>query len=144
MARPLKNDEDLLHPRRIRRSPTTGIQLDIPEPAKRIKAHWQPLVSACMKAVLATDREDNILPKVKVAVYFSDYKKQRPKWFPAGRAIKRDGKSVTMEYASDLLLLILWQHKLADYNPTMLHAAKRGLLNDYQIELDSDLGSLLL
>lgn len=139
MARPLSKLEDLKNPRRIRRSPTTGTQLDIKEPTKREKARWQQLVAACMKAVLATDREDNILPKVKVAVYFSDYKNQRPSFFPAGRAIKREGKSVTMEYASDLLLLVLWQHRLADYNPTQLHAAKRGLLNDYQTELDSDL-----
>lgn len=140
MARPLSNVEDLKNPRRIRKSPTTGQQLDIPQPSKREKAKWASLVAACMSAVLATDRIDNISKKERVVVHFSDYKRDRPKWFPAGIAIKREGKSVTMSYASDMLLLVLWQHKLADYNPSMLHAAKRGLLTQYEDMLDSVCG----
>lgn len=139
MSRPLLDESLLKHKRRIRRSPTNGTQLDIQTPSKRELAKWAPLVLACMKAVLATDRLDNILPKEKVQVVFSDYLKQRPSFFPAGRAIKREGKAVTMEYASDLLLLVLWQNKLADYNPSMLHAAKRGLLTEYEKILDSSL-----
>lgn len=144
MARPLKKASELLHPRRIRRSPTTGLQLDIKEPSKKEKAKWAPLVLACMSAVLATDRVDNIAPKERVAVHFSDYKKDRPKWFPAGIAIKREGKSVTMSYASDMLLLVLWQHKLADYNPNMVHRMKpRGVLKEIEDSLDSSLELIL-
>jgi hypothetical protein len=138
MARPLSKPEELLHPRRIRRSPTTGTQHNVPEPSKREKKRWASLVEACMMAVLATDRVDNILPKVKVKVAFSDYAKQRPKWFPTGRFISRDGKAAVVEYASDLLLLILWQYKLAEYNPSMVHKAKpRGVLNEIVKSLDN-------
>jgi len=90
-----------------------------------------------MSAVLATNRVDNLDKKERVAIYFSDYKKQRPNFFPAGREVSRDGKAVTMSYASDMLLLVLWERRLADFSPSMLHAAKRGLLSEYERSLDS-------
>lgn len=137
MSRPKLRDDQLKNPRISRKSPTTGIQLDIPPPSAKEKRKWQWLVVACVRAVLATNRVDNIAPKVRVAVYFSDFKKQQPSFFPKGRFVKREGKSAVVEYASDMLLLVLWEHKLADYNPHMLHTAKKGLLSEYEKIVDN-------
>lgn len=138
MARPLSKPEDLKNPRRVRKSQTVAQQLPIKEPSKAEKKRWATLVSLCVAACLATDREDNIMPKEKVRVAFTDYSK-RPAWFPTGRFVEKSGKSAIVDYSCDLLLRTLYEQRLADYSPHDLYRAKSGLLSQYQDVLDINL-----
>lgn len=108
MSRPRLPDDQLLHPRRERSSVVSSVATHIPRrTAKEIK-HMRLLVSACIAAVSTNDRIDNIAPKTKIILSFKDYLKERPKDFPVGRLVEREGKSVKIQYNAEAVLL--WLH----------------------------------
>ena len=136
MARPKLDDSLLKHPRRIRKSPLRSSATTIPKPSKAEKKKWQVLANACIAAVLANDRTDNLGIKTKVTIFFAK-KAKKPVGWPIGRIVERNGNGVAIAYNAELLLVFLYEHGLTPYTPTMLYECKRGLLNEYEAILDS-------
>lgn len=138
MARPKLPDSQLKHPRCIRKSTTTGKQLDIPEPSKKEKKRWEPVVAYAMSCVVQNDRKDNIAPKTKMFVKFAKGTKP-PKGWPRSvvKTINDDG-STTYSYNAEQILLWAWERKLAKYNPSMLYARLRRFNSDLRNLLDLD------
>jgi hypothetical protein len=142
MARPRLPDSERKHPRVERRSTTTGVQYDIPEPTKAEKARWQWLVTLATNTVLSMPSRDGHKEK-KLRITLTHTGKP-PKGFPQGKTIRtnEDGSKV-VSYNCEFLLLWLWQMKLAPENANMLYTKRMKYLNnttrlENSIEIDVD------
>lgn len=129
MGRPCKPIEELKNPRRIRKSPVTATILDVPNPTKAQLAMWAPIVEEAMIAVLSNeDRNDNLAKKVKMRMKIP-LKWKYPEGFPRGRIVEKTDTHKVVEINAELILVWLYEHKLAKYSPTMLYKERQGFLN---------------
>lgn len=141
MARHRLPDDQLKNPRKIRKSPMKGVQLDVPEPSKKELKRWKPLLDLCTVAVLTNDRVDNIAKKNKIRISYPN-KEAIPKDFPRGFPKGNSSDTITLEYNAELVLRWLWERKLAPYNANMLYKQRMGILmglTNLQKELDVEL-----
>lgn len=147
MARPHMNPEDRKHPHRPRRSTTIGEQYDIPEPSKALKKQWKWLVDLAESVVLSMPATSNhTAKKLRISLRHAPKSGKMPKGFPRGDLlIAHEDGSTVKSYNCELLLLWLWQMKLAPRNPSMLYAMRRKLLlgltgieKELEITLDED------
>ena len=123
MARHKKPDNELKHPRRIRRSTSVAERKGgVKKPSKRILKLWKPLVELCMQQVIMQDKRDNIAKKDRVAIKWSE-KMEKPHSFPSsGGKVNKEGVPT---YAADLVLIWLYENWLCDVTPAMLYAKRR-------------------
>jgi putative transposon-encoded protein len=129
VARPRLSDAERKHPHKPRRSTTTGVQYDIPEPSSAEKARWQWLVDLATNTVLSMPSRDGHKEK-KLRITLTHTGKP-PKGFPRGRliCINADGaKSVS--YNCEFVLLFLWQMKLAPENASSLYEKRSKHINN--------------
>ena len=136
MARPLLDESQLKHKRRIRKSPNKFHASTIPVASKAAIKRCQPLTNLCIAAVLANEREDNKGIKTKVEVFFANGAK-KPDNFPIGRTVSKTDKGTAISYNAELLLVWLYDRGLTQFTPHDLYRAKSGLLTYLEKSIDS-------
>lgn len=125
MARPRLPENQLLHPRKLRKSTTKGQRLDVPTPSQRTLKKWKPIVDMCVAAV-ATNESLHLQPiKNKVRLKFW---KNPPKGFPKSRIVDEVDGWLVCEYNAEILLLWMWERKLADLCPNDIYTLRSSYL----------------
>lgn len=145
MSRPRLPDNQLKHPRRIRKSTSSSQRLDVKPPTKAQQKRWKPILDAAIMSVIGNpERNDNLQRKNKMDIFF--VKGSKPNDFPVGRLVESNDKGDLIRYNSELVLLYLYERFYTDYTPNMLYRSRGGcigMMTELDKMLDVDLDSVL-
>lgn len=125
MARPHKAEEDLLHPRKLRKSTVDGPILTDKPPSVRMCLKWKPVLRRCEAMIWSQPcRADNIAKKTMVEITQKKHWR-RPEGFPIGRIVAEENGSITRKYNAEKVLLWGYQYGLCERNPRIIYALRK-------------------